>query len=409
MRANMTRHSTQFNIVMLIASLVLGAVSWILGLLVYNATVDVWPRPLVIGVSFGILALFVLMGVLIVSTIQGTFTENILAGGGLGSVLVVVFAAIILITALGALFQWIYGLHYEQELTEPTSYVFIIDDSGSMESNDPSQLRYTAINEVLKKKPSDFPYMVYGFSDQVSLLREMSPISSGYTNITGNSYGGTSIKGALEQVISDYQNNVWEGGESPKVILLTDGYATDLGWFTSINSTLKQYSQNRISVSTVGLGSVDKSLMQKIAAKTGGVFVDIADAAMLGEAMESAANQYSVDDLLTTRYSTRMGILFGFLRILFIAILGSCIGFVSAVAYGQMDASSLVIVSSIIQSLVGAILMEVLTSGLGVSDRFCWFILWILIAAMICTQVVTYRRGPSRPSRGRGRSSHMLR
>lgn len=139
MRANMTRRSTQFNFVMLIASLVLGTVSWILGLLVYNATVDVWPRPLVIGVSFGILALFVLMGVLIVSTIQGTFTENILTGGGLGSVLVVVFVAIILITALGALFQWIYGLHYEQELTEPTSYVFIIDDSGSMESNDPKE------------------------------------------------------------------------------------------------------------------------------------------------------------------------------------------------------------------------------------------------------------------------------
>lgn len=406
MRANITRRSTQFNLVMLISSIVLGAGSWIPGLLVYNATVDVWPRPLVIGISFGILAIFVLLGVLIVSNLQGAFSENILTGGGLGSVLVVIVVAVILIAALGSLFQWIYGLHYEQELTEPTSYVFIIDDSGSMASNDPNQLRYAAINEVLEKKTSDFPYMVYGFSDQVFLLREMSPISSGYTDISGNSTGGTSIKGALEKVISDYQNNVWEGGASPKVILLTDGYATDWGWF---KSTLKQYSQNHISVSTVGLGSVDKSLMQEIAAKTGGVFIDIADAAMLGEAMESAANQYSVDDLLTTRYSTRMGILFGFLRILFIAILGSCIGFVSAVAYGQMDASSLVIVSSIIQSLVGAILIELLTSGLGVSDRFCWFILWILIAAMISTQVVTYRRGPSRPSRGRGRSSHMLR
>lgn len=409
MRANMTRRSTQFNLVMLIASLVLGVVSWILGLLVYNATVDVWPRPLVIGVSFGILALVVLVGVFIVSTLQGTFSENILTGGGSGSVLVIVFLAVILIIALGSLFQWIYGLHYEKEQTDPTSYIFVIDDSGSMESNDPNQQRYTAINEVLEKKPTDFPYMVYGFSDQVSLLREMAPVSSGNSSFVGNSYGGTSIKGALDQVILDYQNNVWDGGNSPKVILLTDGYATDLGWFTSINSTLKQYSQNHISVSTVGLGSVDKSLMQKIASKTGGVFVDIANASMLGEAMESAANEYFVDDLLTTRYSSRMGFLFGFLRILFITILGSCVGFISAVAYGQMDASSLVILSSVIQSLIGAVLMEVLTSVAGLSDRFCWFILWILIAAMMCTQMVTYRRGPSRPSRGRGRSASMLR
>lgn len=409
MRASRNRRSTQFNFVMLITSLVFGAVSWILGLLVYNATVNIWPRPFVIGLSFGIFAFFVLLCVFTVSNLQGAFVENILTGGGSGSVLVIIFAAVIFVAALASLFQWIYGLHSLQDSTEPTSYVFIIDDSGSMESNDPSQLRYTAISEVLEKKPSDFPYMVYGFSDQVSLFREMSPISSGPLTITGHSSGGTSIKGVLEQVISDYQNNVWNGGASPKVILLTDGHATDLDWFTSINGVLKQYSQNRISVSTVGLGSVDKSLMQKIAAKTGGVFIDMADAAMLGEAMQSAATQYSVDDLLTTRYSTRMTLLFGFLRILFISILGSCIGFVSAISYGLMGASSLIVVSSIAKSLAGAILMELLTSGFDVSDRFCWFILWLLIAAMICTQTVTYKRAPSRPSSRGGISSHILR
>lgn len=36
-------------------------------------------------------------------------------------------------------------------------------------------------------------------------------------------------------------------------------------------------------------------LMQKITAKTGGVFIDISDAAMLGDAMEDAANQYAAD------------------------------------------------------------------------------------------------------------------
>ncbi len=404
-----TRQTAQLNLAMLIATLVLGAVSWILGLIVYNATVDIWPRPLVIGLAFGILAIIVLFGIYIISNIQGICEENIVTGGSPGSAIVLISIAVVAVVALGSLFQWIYGLHYEQELTEPTSYIFIIDDSGSMESNDPTQLRYDAINDVIAKKEASFPYMVYSFSDHITLLREMAPISDGVFDATGNSSGGTAIKGALEQVISDYLGNVWDGGESPKVILLTDGYAGDVGLFSSINGTLKQYSRNRISISTVGLGSVDKSLMQKIATKTGGVFVDISDAAMLGEAMESAANLYSVDDLLTTRYPGRLDFLFGFLRILFIAILGSCVGFAAAVSYGHMDSSSIIILSSLIQSLLGGLLMELLTSVLGVSDRVCWFLLWLLIAALLCTRLVAYTRGPSRPSRGRGRSSHNLR
>ena len=106
------RQSAQFNGGMLIASLITGALSWLVGLVIYNATVDVWPRPLVIGVMFGILAFFVLLSVFVISTIQGAFEENILTGGSTGSVLLIILVAVVLITALGMLFQWIYGLHY---------------------------------------------------------------------------------------------------------------------------------------------------------------------------------------------------------------------------------------------------------------------------------------------------------
>lgn len=323
--------------------------------------------------------------------------------------IIAVFASTVLIAALGTLFQWIYGLHYDREPTEPTAYIFVIDDSGSMESNDPDQLRYAAVNKVLEKKPADFPYMIYGFSTQVSILREMMPISDGAMDITGNNRGGTCIKKVMNQVIADYQNHVWEGGEHPKVILFTDGHASDVGWFSSINKALKQFSKNHISVSAVGLGAVYYALMQKITAKTGGVFIDISDAAMLGDAMEDAANQYAADDLLTTRYSSRLNFLFGFLRILFLTILGACIGSVCAVTYGKTDAADFVILTSVIQSFAGALLMELLTSMSGLSDRFCWFVLWMFIAAMLCTQNSGYRRGYARPSRGRGKSSSVLR
>lgn len=169
------------------------------------------------------------------SLLQGAFEENILNGGGAGSVLIAIFASTVLIAALGTLFQWIYGLHYDREPTEPTAYIFVIDDSGSMESNDPDQLRYAAVNKVLEKKPADFPYMIYGFSNQVSILREMMPISDGAMDITGNNRGGTCIKKVMNQVIADYQNHIWEGGEASESNPL-------YGW-TRIRRGLVQFHQ----------------------------------------------------------------------------------------------------------------------------------------------------------------------
>lgn len=403
------RKSTQLNVQMLLLTLLVGIAAWFISSWAYDLVVDSLPRPLTIGLMFALLSLLVGLGVFIISTVQGTFEENIVTNGSSASVLMIALLAPVLLIALGALFQWIYGLHISPDLSEPTAYVFVIDDSGSMEGNDPSQLRYKAIGEVLEKKPSDFPYMVYGFANEVTLLREMQPVSAGTAGLTGYSNGGTSIKGALDQVISDYQNGVWDGGETPKVILLTDGYATDLGWFSSINGILKQYARNRISVSTVGLGDVDVELMERIAAATGGVFIDISDAASLADAMDNAATQYAVDDLLTTRYPGRMDVLFGILRILFISLLGVCIGLLKSIAYGQMDSSTLTVISSAIQSVVGAIVMELFTSLMGVSDRMCWFALWLLITATVCTKQETYRRAPYRPSRRRGRSARSLR
>lgn len=403
------RKSTQLNVQMLLLTVLMGIVAWLISLWTYDLVVDTLPRPLTIGLMFALLSLFVGLGVFIISTVRGTFEENIMINGSSASVLMIALLAPVLFIALGALFQWIYGLHINPDLSEPTSYVFVIDDSGSMEGNDPSQLRYEAIGEVLEKKPSDFPYMVYGFADDVTLLREMQPVSAGTAGLIGNSNGGTSIKSALDQVISDYQKGVWNGGTTPKVILLTDGYATDLGWFSSINGTLKQYARNRISVSTVGLGDVDLGLMERIAAATGGVFIDISDAASLADAMDNAATQYAVDDLLTMRYPGRMDVLFGFLRILFISLLGICIGLLKSIAYGQMDSSTLTVISSAIQSVVGAIVMELFTSLMGVSDRMCWFALWLLITATVCTKQETYRRAPYRPSRRSGRSARNLR
>lgn len=393
------RKRQEFNLPMLVITLALGAAVWFLCAALYGALEGSIPDPLLIGLLFGILALVVAVGVFLVSSVSGTFEKNLISGGQPGSAVAFLIIGVLLLAALAALFQWLYSLRFRSGVAEPTSYIFLIDDSGSTSSSDPQQLRYDAINQVLQNKDADFPYMVYGFADGVTLLREMKPISAGVEKLTGISDGQTAIKLALERVIDDYRNQLWTGGAAPKVVLLTDGAPTDFEFFSQISGILSEYSRNNISISVVGLGGADSTLMEQIAIHTNGIYVDIQDAAMLAEAMTSAATYFAAGDLVSTRYDSNLSGLFGFLRILFLAILGTGIGLLAMIAYGQPDSIQLILLSSIAASVIGSLLLELPTSLLDAPDRPLWFVLWVLIAATLCTKTVT--ASPDRLNRSR--------
>lgn len=401
-RVPSTHRAVSLNALLLFITIIIGIVAWAVGTILYSAGVDIIAMPLLIGIIFVILYLLLAVTIFVYSMSTGLFEENILTGSSdlVSSVFSIMIIGV-LVFGLAILFQWIYGMDFIKEDQQPTAYIFVIDDSGSMTENDPLQLRYGALKSVLNNVDSDFPYMVYSFSDDVKIISDMKPVADGIPQITGESSGGTSIRTVLDKVVQDRLDEVWDGGVSPKVILLTDGYATDIGLFKSINSVLKTYVKNRISISTVGLGDVDTNLMNKIAKTTGGVFIHVSDASDLGDAMTSAATQYTSRDLLSTRYTTNLNFLYALLRIIFISILGIAIGFAAAIAYGSQESSTLIFVSSAIKSIVGAILMEIGTDVIGISDKLVWFVLWILISVTIATKQTIYKRDPRTPSRNR--------
>lgn len=406
------RKRQEFNLLMLVITLILGALAWIPCYALHRVLEGVIPDPVLIGLLFGIFALILAIGVFLVSMISGSFEKNLISGGESGSAIAFLALGVLLLAVLAGVFQWIYSLRIRPESVEPTSYVFLIDDSGSTADSDPQQLRYDAIGQVLKDKDADFPYMVYGFADNVTLLREMQPVSAGGEKLQGVSSGGTAIKLVLEKVLNDYKNKRWDGGAAPKVVLLTDGYPTDFTFFTEISGILREYARSNISISAVGLGGADATLMEEIASRTNGVYVDIQDAALLAEAMTSAASSFSsVGDLVTTRYDHSLSGLFGFLRVLFVALLGVGIGLLAMVAYGQADSAGLILISSIVKSVIGALLLELLTSLLRLPDPPLWCLLWVLIAATLCTRLAEVKHPAKRtlrPSRSRGRANRNL-
>ena len=370
------------NILVLILSILIGLSAQIVCNILYNHFLMSIPRPILIGMLFLILSVAVVLVVFIVSHVKGYYQDDLMDGVlPFGDRTPLVLAMLILsIFLLATLFQFIYGLGGLQKQSEPTSYVFVLDDSESMLDTDPEQKRFSAIEEILVKETEDFPYMVYRFSDIIEVAREMAPQRDGNSVLTGNNEGGTSIKGALQRVIEDEKNGVWDGGDHPRVIMLTDGYATDLSFMSSISGVLRDYRKSGISISTVGLGEVDEGLMNKIAKETGGVFISVDEASQLSSEMRNAAILSTDRDLLTTRYTQGLNVLYAVMRIICLTILGIIIGIATMTAYGDEESRPIALATTGITALVGALLMELGTNLFAWDEEWIWRFLWILFA-----------------------------
>ena len=384
------------------ATIVAGIAAWLAGSAIYPHLADTLPRPVLIGLLFGLLCALTTTAIMMVGRKMVTFEANLLSrkGSRRGAVGLLLLGGILL-TLLAMLFEWVYEIEATTEQHDPTSYVFVVDDSGSMEGNDPNRSRFAAIPTVLGEADDAFPFMVYRFSNEVGILRDMAPASDGIPPLAGSQEGGTSLKAALNAVLDDRAAGRWEGGAYPRVILLSDGVPTDTSFFDTLNSEMQRFAHAGISVSTVGLGGADDALMQRIARATGGVYVRSPDAEGLAQAMSSAAIQSADRDLLSARYVTAFDGLYAALRVLFLFLLGAAMGALCALAYGSFDSVPLILATSAAQSLIGAVAMEAGVGAFGLPAELLWLALWVLMAttiALVPTFAARIRqRGTQRP------------
>ena len=387
---------TALDLPLLAVSAAAGLAAFLLGRLLEAALGPSLPRPVMMGLQFALLFALLAAVIFLYSHAAGIFEGEPLTGGGGGPALLLCLLGAALLFGLGALFQWLYGTDFRRQPTAPTSYVFVIDDSGSMSGSDPDGKRYQAISELLSDAAPDFPYMVYRFADGPALVKPMAPVSEGVPALEPQAGGQTAIQAALTQVLDDRESGVWDGGASPRVVLLTDGYATDVGLFHPIRSLLRRYQKAGASVSTVGLGDADERLLQRIAGSTGGVFLDVADASGLSRAMEEAALRSAGRDLLSDRSVPRLGWLYALLRILFVTLLGAVLGSLALIPYGFAEDPALTLLSAAGKALLGAAALEAGICGLGLPEGLMWLLLWLLLALTLATRPVAYQNQQSR-------------
>jgi len=168
------------------------------------------------------------------------------------------------------------------EVQVPQDVVFQIDVSGSMNSNDPSNLRVAAVNSYIDGMRVDDRGSVIGFIDSAWVVSGR-PLT--YTTVSGKialkndanttacspgCVGGTNIDAALQL------GNIWLMTYSNRTrtrveILLTDGQCAPPCLNT--NAIVDEAVAEGIVIYTVGLGSsADRTYLEDIANRTGGRF-----------------------------------------------------------------------------------------------------------------------------------------
>lgn len=348
-----------FDLLPLFMSLLFSGLWVFLGGLIYSYCLGAIWTPLLIAIYVTGLALSLFLAI-VVSNILG---KNAKPSSSAYTKTLITIGAIFLCTML---FEFLYELEPQKvKNTKPTSYIFLIDDSGSMSGNDPDLLRNDAIYDVLQDCNRNFPYAVYSFDDSCKQISPIAPASSASKKNYGfsNGGGGTDIIGAIEYVLNDIKNGRLQAGAAPRILLLSDGLSPDFNY----NTIISECQSRNVSISTVGFGSADKYLLENIANDTNGAFVWVEDINNITNAMSSVASSYlnQSRNLLSYRPELSYSFWYGLLRTVFMLILGAGFILIKVFMFSTFDEKNIALYTFIVLAVLGATCLEVGINALG--------------------------------------------
>lgn len=322
----------KLNGLLLLLSLIGGAVGFIAGELLLGALLADAPRFVAIGLYFGVMALCIglacLLAELISPRLNGTSWRQRYSGLSWKLLLP---ATLVLLFVVGGGLQLVYGLNIGG-IKKVKDIVLVIDNSGSMQQTDPDNERYTAAKQMIADMESNKRVAVVIFSDTAQLLqpfisvKEQASKDAVYAAIDSlePTQGGTDIGLALGEAMETIRTKD-ATRRGTMVILLSDGFSE-----SGINEQIAAYQEQSIPVNTIGLSLVNgegSGLLRQIADSTGGSYYDVADAAGLSLVFTNIYK--TIDDrTLVTERNGRMAdsMYYAILRIVSLLLIGAAIG-----------------------------------------------------------------------------------
>ena len=373
----------KLDVVFLIISLIAGAVLWVGLEFLYRVNFSSTNRVFSILLYIAVFAIVMGLIILIKSKASDAYKDS-------SVVLKFTAIALVLLLAVTPLFEFLYELGDgipDNNGVPSLQYVFLIDDSGSMDGeygNDPTGYRYEAVQEIIKQMSADNQFAVYHFGMDVKCATQMgSVVPSEYSRNSVDVDGSeTNLRKAIQVSLDEVAN---PEKAHTKIIVLTDGFPYDMRWGGQ-NKAIKLCLKKNASISSVGFGQPNEELMNELAEKTGGVYVfsDNIDNLLTSLQQVMSANVENIDknrDLLGHRFDMTAGsALYAILRILFLALLGVLWTVAKMALVGDRHFSWKMTIISGVACALAAILVECMTAA-GFADiiaRFVFCVLWAM-------------------------------
>ena len=291
----------------------------------------------------------------------------------------------------GGILQVLYELEPARKATNVEAYAFILDNSGSMDDNDPDNKRFEALTQICATLPIDKPVAVYIFGTDTRCMRpyatqEQQPIvlnESWYEDL-----GGTSLGHAIDVCCQDTEQARTDGifSGAVRIIDLTDGDSPDLGWFfgKSIDAYVNEAIDSGCEIFSIGFGSPNRSTLQDLSWGTGGEYYDAGDAYNIAATMQTAVKAKSRGRMLMGVRAGRKASSFGYglLRFLFVGILGFGVSCCAAMMIDNKKITQILVVQTGVKSIVAALLLELLIQH-SFGSGFVQLITCLLIGTLV--------------------------
>ncbi len=366
----------------ILVAIVCGFVGMIINNILMAVFMDKLWNPLLIALCFLIEALLIGIPILFISCFLTSdkfiFTRKKENSSGLRLLFPLSFVAIFLFSGL---FEFLYEISSDKPC-ESTSYIFALDISGSMEESDKEHQLAQAMSTMIENMDDGSVYSVYAFNDNVYQIcepheRENADLSIDWDQTYG---GGTALFTTMDTILESAKDkSVY--GETPRIIIITDGHPTDGGLlFSNLNKYCKKFSKRNINVFTIGVAGADTNFLTTLSSKTGGVSYYTNDMSTLGDIFTTAVHTTttSTRTLLSYRsYTTHDGLL-AFLHILFTFII--CLLFIPVFYFANCieEDLSYVVFFKGITALLGSILLEVFLQYTDLGGLFILLIFGLL-------------------------------
>ncbi|WP_338554138.1 vWA domain-containing protein [Paenibacillus sp. KS-LC4] len=402
----------KINLLLLLFSLIGGFIGYAIGELMLTQWTGDMPRSVLMGLYFGVLALFIGLGCFVAELVNPHLNGSSWRQRYTGlswKLFVPATFALLFVAGLGL--QFFYGLNIGG-LKQVKDIVLVIDNSGSMAETDPDNQRYVAAKQLIDQMDNDKRVAIVGFSDlaqqvlpftSVDSAANKAAISTAIDSLVPTD-GGTDFSRALEEALNTIEAKA-DTKRGTMVILLSDGFSE-----SDVAPQLALYKEQQIAINSVGLSLVDSrgaDLLRNIAESTGGAYYDVQKATEVSTAFQTIYETIDDRTLVTERTGPMADATFyKIVRVISMLLIGGVLGVAIGLFFDNRYLARSFGIGGAVGGLLSGLLLEAWLSGHSLSDSFTRFVAIALLALMISlfTLIVPIREN-SRPVSDRRRGA----